>query len=106
VSGDFVPHELFVLLYIFLDSDLPYICNGPLQQVQITKLRAGGNIDEIYGLLHLVTAPGHLQLSPSADVISGEPIPLTLYDNSADWSTVVAFVNQRFPVVVFSKVGH
>jgi hypothetical protein len=56
--------------------------------------------------LHLVTAPGHLQLSPSADVISGEPIPLTLYDNSADWSRVVAFVNQRFPVVVFSKVGH
>jgi hypothetical protein len=56
--------------------------------------------------LHLVTAPGHLQLSPSADVISGEPILLTLYDNSADWSTVVAFVNQRFPVVVFSKVGH
>jgi len=70
---------------------------------QIAKLRAGGKVDEIYGLLHLVTAPGRPQLSPSADVNSGKPIPLALYDNSVDWTTVVASINERFPVVVFSK---
>ena len=73
--------------------------------VQIAKLRAGGNVDEIYGLLYLVTAPGHLRLSPSADVTSGGAIPLTLYDDSVDWTTEVASINQRFPIVVFSKVG-
>jgi hypothetical protein len=75
-----------------------------------SKLRAGPKVDEIYGLLHLVTGDTENEhiLSQAVELNPTKPISLTVYaagNATIDWSKEVGELNEKYPVVVFSKVS-
>jgi hypothetical protein len=82
--------------------------SGSISRANIAKLvRPSGNVSEIYGLLHLVTAPGGPQLSHAAGVDANEPIDMAFYaggDEHVDWEEEVITLDTLHPIVVFSKV--
>lgn len=68
-------------------------------------------IDEIYGLLHLVTADTdeEYSLDSVTDLDPMQPINMTVYaagDKKINWSTTVKRLDKNYPIVVFSKVRH
>jgi len=72
-----------------------------------SKLKSGPKVDEIYGLLHLVTGDTENEhvLSQTVELDPTKPISLAIYatGNSIDWSSEVDELNEKYPVVVFSK---
>jgi hypothetical protein len=57
---------------------------------KLAQLYSGGSkVDEIYVLLHLVTAPKDSQLGDAANV---------------DWAKETKLLKEKYPIVVFSKV--
>jgi hypothetical protein len=71
---------------------------------------SGAKVDEIYGLLHLVTGDTENEhiLSQAVDLDPTKAISLTVYaagNTSIDWRREVGNVNEKYPVVVFSKVS-
>ena len=75
-----------------------------------SKLKSGPTVDEIYGLLYLVTGDTENEhiLSQTAELNPTKPISLTIYaagNSSIDWSSEVDELNEKYPVVVFSKVS-
>ena len=82
---------------------------GPLSRaniVQLTKMRkakTAQDVDEIYGLLHLVV---YKKTPLSRDVEATRPIDMAIYggDKKLDWAKNVQRLNAEYPIVVFSKV--
>jgi hypothetical protein len=64
-------------------------------------------VDEIYGLLHLVTSEGSPALSHAVDLDTSQPIQMSVYagGESVDWATTVEELRTNYPVIIFSKVG-
>ncbi|KAG6873447.1 hypothetical protein C0995_015536 [Termitomyces sp. Mi166 len=64
-------------------------------------------VDEIYGLLYMVTEDVERDLThiDSEGLNPSEPLNMTIYaaDESIDWSQAVKRLNKKYPVVVFSK---
>lgn len=80
-----------------------------LAQVLGTKKKQV-QVDEIYGLLHLVTADSeeyqHV-LSDNAELDPTKPISLDVYaagEKGLDWEAEMERLNAKHPVTVFSKV--
>lgn len=67
-------------------------------------------VDEIYGLLYLVTADSDEYQHVLADQVEldpSKPISLDVYaagNNIPDWNAEVESLNSKYPVIVFSKV--
>ena len=65
--------------------------------------------DEIYGLLHLVTGDGEREhvLSNAVHLDPTHPIDMSIYaagEIDLDWEKETKFLNEEYPIVVFSKV--
>ncbi|ESK93842.1 glutaredoxin domain protein [Moniliophthora roreri MCA 2997] len=67
-------------------------------------------VDEIYGLIHLVTNEDEEHqhvLSSAPDLDPTEPVDMNLYapgeEKDVDWEKEVSMLNEKYPVVVFSK---
>lgn len=64
-------------------------------------------VDELFGLLHLVTSGG--DLSTAANLDPSQPIDMTVYadgDARFDWGKEVRKINTNYPLIVFSKVSY
>ncbi|KAF8070452.1 hypothetical protein FPV67DRAFT_1487457 [Lyophyllum atratum] len=63
------------------------------------------NVDEIFGLLHMVTEDVEVVLDEVQDLDPTQPVNMAIYagDKKVDWSKVVQKLNKKYPVVVFSK---
>lgn len=66
-------------------------------------------IDEIYGLLHLVTGDNEREhvLSNAVHLDPTHPIDMSIYaagEIDLDWEKESKFLNKEYPIVVFSKV--
>ncbi|KAG5640763.1 hypothetical protein DXG03_007257 [Asterophora parasitica] len=72
----------------------------------LTKSKESAKIDEIFGLLHMVTEDVERDLSEVEDLDSSQSVDMTVYagGEKVDWSRVVKNLNKKYPVVVFSKV--
>jgi hypothetical protein len=94
----------------------PSLKDGNLQSAlsraniaKLVKSKSGAKVDEIYGLLHLVTGDTEHEhiLSQAVDLDPTKPISLTVYaagNSSIDWKKEVSDLNEKYPIVVFSKV--
>ena len=94
------------------DADLSSLSRANIVNLVKSKSNASSTpkVDEIYGLLHLVTGDAEHQhiLSQAVDLDPTKPISLTIYaagNRSIDWEKEVQDLNERHPVVVFSKVS-
>jgi hypothetical protein len=85
----------------------------PLSRANIANLVRPGStspnpkVDEIYGLLYLVTRAGDRQLGHEVKVVSDKPIEMASYaggDVNVNWEEEKKALNEKHPVVVFSKV--
>lgn len=71
---------------------------------------AAANVDEIFGLLHLVTGDSEHEhiLGHTEGFDPTKPVDLELYaagTDNIDWNKRVVELNERYPLVVFSKVS-
>lgn len=118
------PVRLFILLCVLLalawsfglswelpeswkDADIMTSSRARIAQAFSTKKV---NVDEIYGLLHLVTADSdeyqHV-LTNNVELDPTKPVSLDVYaagNKNLDWDVEVERLNAEYPVVVFSKV--
>lgn len=75
-----------------------------------SKLGASSDakVNEIYGLLHLVTSGAENEhILSQADLDPTKPISLKVYaagNTTIDWVKEVEILNEEYPIVVFSKV--
>jgi len=85
-----------------------------LSRANIAKLvqskTSGAKVDEIYGLLHLVTGDTENEhiLSQAVVLDPTKPISLKVYaagNAGIDWNKAVHKLNEKYPVVIFSKVS-
>ncbi|KAG6869101.1 hypothetical protein C0993_001666 [Termitomyces sp. T159_Od127] len=62
-------------------------------------------VDEIYGLIHMVTEDVERDLTRIGDIDPSKPLNMTVYagDEPIDWLKTVKKLNNKYPVVVFSK---
>ena len=91
------------------DADLSSLSRANIVNLVKSKSNAS-KVDEIYGLLHLVTGDAEHQhiMSQAVDLDPTKPISLTIYaagNKSIDWEKEVRDLNERHPIVVFSKVS-
>jgi len=64
------------------------------------------HVDEIYGLLHLVTRPDQLQLRDDMDIDPSQPLKMAHYtagDEEIVWGKVKRTLDKEAPVIIFSK---
>ncbi|TFK44311.1 thioredoxin-like protein [Crucibulum laeve] len=108
---------LLGLIFIFgvrweLPSSLKDAGISSLSRANVVQIVKSANktktVDEIYGLLHLVTEDDEHQhvLSNVVDLDPREPIPMSVYAagrEKLDWNKRVAELNEKHPVIVFSK---
>ncbi|KAF9270095.1 thioredoxin-like protein [Marasmius fiardii PR-910] len=106
----FVRTSEFELPEVLKDAGVP-LSKGNFAHVMKEKLRfSQTEVNEIYGLIHLVTNDDHehqhvLSQSPKFDPT--KPVDMKLYapgeEDEVDWGKEVEMLNERYPVVVFSK---
>lgn len=63
-------------------------------------------VDEIYGLIHMVTEDVERDLTHIGGIDPSEPLNMTVYagDEPINWPKAVKKLNNKYPIVVFSKV--
>ncbi|KAJ8083858.1 hypothetical protein AAF712_000776 [Marasmius tenuissimus] len=94
---------------VLKDAGMP-ISKGNFAQIMKGKLKASAQVDEIYGLIHLVTNDDdehqHV-LSQTPKLDPTKPVDMVLYapgeEDEVDWAKEVDYLNTKYPVVVFSK---
>lgn len=84
---------------------------GRLSRANIAQLTRGRkDVDEIYGLLHLVTSdmPENEHILSSTELDPTKPIDWSVYaagEPKIDWAKEAARIDKVHPIVVFSKVS-
>lgn len=99
----------FLFLY-FIPWGVPSslsISRASIAQLVKTK-KPPMEIDEIYGLLHLVTGENEHEhvLSNAVHLDPTQPIDMSIYaagEIDLDWERETRFLNKQYPIVVFSK---
>ncbi|KAK1228702.1 hypothetical protein PQX77_008196 [Marasmius sp. AFHP31] len=94
---------------VLKDAGVP-LSKGNFAQIMKGKLKTSGKVDEIYGLIHLVTNDDdehqHV-LSQTPKLDPTKPVDMALYapgeEDEVDWAKEVDYLNTKYPVVVFSK---
>ena len=94
-----------ILLFLFAPWEIPGISRANVGQLIKQKKLA---VEEIYGLLHLVTGD-HEQahVLNKVDLDPTTPLAMAIYaagDSTLDWHKEMALINAEYPVVIFSKV--
>lgn len=92
-------------------KDAAVLSGSGLSRANFVQLLKPGSkaaqVDEIYGLLEFLTS-GDAQLSHSVGLNPSEPIDLRVYaggKRNVDWQRAAKMLNQKYPVVIFSKVS-
>ncbi|KAJ7594438.1 hypothetical protein C8J56DRAFT_777785 [Mycena floridula] len=91
------------IVLLFKSPSIPEaLRNKSLTRANIVGLSkaAAEPVDEIYGLLHLVIADNQRLIHDDPT----KPIELTVYGKPVDWHAEVNQLNEKYPIVVFSKV--
>lgn len=61
--------------------------------------------DEIQGLLHFVTRDDGRVLSHDPAIDPRKPMRLSVYEKEGNWTQYVQDLEEKYPVIVFSKVS-
>ncbi|KAG6865376.1 hypothetical protein C0991_003153 [Blastosporella zonata] len=74
--------------------------------VHHAKPKPEPKVDEIYGLIHMVTEDAERVLTHVDGLDPLQPLNMTDYagEEKIDWPKTVQNLNKKYPVVVFSKV--
>ncbi|KAF8647116.1 hypothetical protein AX16_006948 [Volvariella volvacea WC 439] len=85
------------------DSGLPQSRDHLLELLKFKEPDV--EVDEIYGLLHLVMRNDQHSLSNVENLDPSQPIDLSVYAGGAsiDWQKEVKLLHKKYPLVVFSK---
>ena len=78
-----------------------------ISRANVAQLIGSRSVDEIYGVLHVVTTEHGHRLGPTdLPVNPGAPSELSLYtkDPTLNWRKEKGRIDQNYPVIVFSKV--
>ncbi|KAF8160718.1 thioredoxin-like protein [Crassisporium funariophilum] len=105
---------LGLVFFIFVPWELPPSLKGvgfsSISRASVAQLMKSKKVevDEIYGLLHLVTGDNEQEhvLSNAVHLDPTEPLELSVYaagDTTLDWGKEYASLNKDYPIVVFSK---
>lgn len=103
-----------ILFFAFVPWELPSSLKGlgleGISRANVAQLIKSKKVDEIYGLLHLVTGDHEQEhvLSNAVHLDPTLPIELSVYaagDTALNWTTERDTINENYPIVVFSKVS-
>lgn len=103
-----------VLFFTFVPWELPSSLQGlgleGISRANVAQLIKSKQVDEIYGLLHLVTGDHEQEhvLSNAVHLDPTLPIELSVYaagDITLNWAKERDTINENYPIVVFSKVS-
>ncbi|KAJ7212956.1 hypothetical protein GGX14DRAFT_361066 [Mycena pura] len=92
-------------------KDVPGLSRANIAQLVKYKAQPPAKVHEIFGLLSLVTGDSENEhiLAREEGFDPTRPVDMAVYaagKDDIDWNTRVQELNERFPVVVFSKVRH
>lgn len=77
-----------------------------LSRASIAHLvKPGRAPDEIFGLLHFVTRDDGRVLAHETALDPKKPIKLSVYEKKGNWTQFVQTLEDKYPVIVFSKVS-
>lgn len=90
-------------------KDVPGISRANIVQLVKPKSKATVKVDEMFGLLNLVTGDSEHEhiLGHTESFDPTKPVDMALYAAGKDdlnWNERVKDLNERYPLVVFSKV--
>lgn len=103
-----------ILFFTYVPWELPSALQGlgleGISRANVAQLMKSKQVDEIYGLLHLVTGDHEQEhvLSNAVQLDPTLPIALSVYaagDTTLNWRTERDTINENYPIVVFSKVS-
>ncbi|KAG5722182.1 Glutaredoxin-C6 [Termitomyces sp. T112] len=109
----FIFVALFVALLFFYG--VPWELPTALKEIRFEALSRASivyhtksetsKVDEIYGLIYMVTEDVERDLTRVGNIDPLEPLNMTVYagDESINWPKTVKKLNKKYPVVVFSK---
>ncbi|KAF8347711.1 thioredoxin-like protein [Amanita rubescens] len=96
-----------VLAFIFLGGQHLFSDSLEISRSKIVDYVSRPKVDEVYGLIHLVTGGIEEQdtLTEAADGDPTKPIDLSVYaeGRQIDWRKEVKRLDTKYPIVVFSK---
>ncbi|KIM45357.1 hypothetical protein M413DRAFT_442030 [Hebeloma cylindrosporum] len=101
-----------ILFFAFVPWELPSSLQGlgleGISRANVAQLIKTKKVEEIYGLLHLVTGDHEQEhvLSNAVQLDPTLPIALSVYaagDTALNWATERDTINENYPIVVFSK---
>ena len=78
-----------------------------ISRANVAHLIGSRSVDEIYGVLHVVTTEhGHMLSAADLPVNPSAPSELSLYtkDPTLNWRKEMGRIDRNYPVIVFSKV--
>lgn len=80
---------------------------GSISRANIAHLVKPGWVpDEIFGLLHFVTRDDGRVLAHDTAVDPKKPIKFSVFEKKGNWTQLVQALEEKYPVIVFSKVSH
>jgi hypothetical protein len=91
-------------------KDVPGLSRANIVQFVKPKSKTSAKVDEIFGLLHLVTGDSEHEhiLGHTESFDPTKPIDMSLYaagKDDVDWNKRAQEINEQYPLVVFSKVS-
>ncbi|KAG5638326.1 hypothetical protein H0H81_000744 [Sphagnurus paluster] len=104
--------SLIALLFLFSTQwELPFSLRdagyAALSRANIAHLTNSSppKLDEVWGLLRMVTEEPQRVLSDVENLDPSQPISMAVYagDNQVDWKRAVRKMNEKYPVIIFSK---
>ncbi|KAJ7091982.1 thioredoxin-like protein [Mycena belliarum] len=90
-------------------KDVSGISRANIVQLVKPKTKSAAKVDEIFGLIHLVTGDSEHEhiLGHTDNFDPSKPVDMSLYaagsTDEIDWNDRVRVLNERYPLVVFSK---
>ncbi|KAF5321848.1 hypothetical protein D9619_001468 [Psilocybe cf. subviscida] len=101
-----------ILFFLFVPWELPSalesLRSNSMSRANVASLMKNKKVDEIYGLLHLVTGDHEQEhvLSNAVELNPTEAIELSFYaagDAKLNWSKERDMIDKEYPLIVFSK---
>jgi hypothetical protein len=91
-------------------KDVPGLSRANIVQFVKPKSKTSAKVDEIFGLLHLVTGDSEHEhiLGHTESFDPTKPIDMSLYaagKDDVDWNKRAQEINEQYPLVVFSTVS-
>jgi hypothetical protein len=103
----FILFVIFLVGLLFLSFTQWELPLPSISRANVAQLIGSRSVDEIYGVLHVVTTEhGHRLNAADLPVNPTAPSELSLYtkDPTLNWRKEKGRIDQNYPVIVFSKV--